>query len=366
MKIHQFVHTLTFGDAISDEVRSIQRLLREDGIDSEIYAVHWHQMYEGKVRDYRQFEPDLAQSKAAGAETAVVLHYSIGSPMNGLYLSHDVRRVLIYHNLTPERWYEAYNSRVAADLKRGKEELPKIIAGTELCLSDSSFNEKDLLEMGAKQTLVLPLLVDLAKWSVPANAGIAGAVRARGGVNIMHVGRIAPNKCIEDIIKAFYFFHHKIDKNSHLWLVGSDIDTELYSFELRSLIRDLLLHNAVSFPGALADSEVKAIYENSQLYLCMSEHEGFCVPLIEAMYFGLPVIAFDSSAVPDTLGDGGMLIADKDPGRTAELMHQILSSPALYERLQSQGRKRVESFSEAVFRKNLRERLLQPLSQPRR
>lgn len=361
MKIHQFVHTLTYGDAISDEARSIQRLLRDEGFQSEIYSVCWHEMFKGKIRDYRSFSADL-DSDGGNEETAVILHYSLGSPLNTLYLETPrIRKVMIYHNLTPEKWFQSYNPRVTRDLERGQAEFPEMVRATELCLADSSFNEKDLLALGAKKTLVLPLLVDLAKWSVPANPGIASAVRARGSANFVHVGRFAPNKCIEDIIRTFYFYNHKIDKNSHLWLVGSEVDTDLYSFELRSLVKDLRLHEHVSFPGSLADSEVKAIYENAAIYLCMSEHEGFCVPLIEAMHFGIPVLAYNSSAIAETLGDGGLLLANKSHAEIAELMHLVLHSPELREKLKTQGKRRVQAFSESQFRTNLKERLIAPL-----
>ncbi len=360
MKIHQFVHTLTVGDAISDEARSISRLLRAEGIQSEIYSAHWHGKYDGEVRSYKQFEDDLNAEN--GAPVAIVLHYSIGSPLNTLYLSHPgVKRAVIYHNLTPDRWFQGYNPRVTSDLTRGKDELPQIVNAADLCLADSGYNEKDLLALGAKRSHVLPLLVDLAKWSVPANAGIAGAVRGRASVNVVHVGRFAPNKCIEDIIRAFYFYHHKIEQKSHLWLIGSEVDTEIYSFELRNLVRELRLQDAVSFPGSLADSEVKAVYENADLYLCMSEHEGFCVPLIEAMYFSVPVIAFDSSAVGETLGDGGLLVGRKSPAELAELMAVVMSDGGLREKLKQQGRNRVQKFSEETFRQHLRTRLIEPL-----
>lgn len=367
MKIHQFVHTLTYGDAISDEARSIQRLLRDEGFESEIYCVHSHGMFKGMLRDYRNFNEEL-EATPKDEEVAVILHYSLGSPLNALFLNNSrIRKVMIYHNLTPEKWFQSYNPRVTRDLESGQAEFPEIVRGTELCLADSSYNEKDLIAAGASRTLVLPLLVDLAKWSVPANPGIASAVRARGNANIVHVGRFAPNKCLEDIIRAFYFFHHKIDKKSHLWLVGSEVDTDLYSFELRNMVKDLRLHEAVTFPGSLADSEVKAIYENSALYLCMSEHEGFCVPLIEAMHFNIPVLAYDSSAIAETLGEGGMLVGRKSFAEIAELMNLMIHDQALRSKLQAQGRKRVENYSESQFRKNLKERLIAPLlSEPTR
>ncbi len=362
MQIHQFVHTLTYGDAISNEAVSIRRILERSGTTSKIYCVHSHEKLKGEATDWGSFGPDLEQAKAKGEKVAVVLHYSIDSPLNRLYLEADgIGRALIYHNLTPERWYFGYNPRVVADLRRGREELPVLLRSVDVPLADSEFNRGELDAFGANGAEVLPLFIDPVKWAVPANAGIRGVLKSHGGKNILHVGRFAPNKCIEDIIKAFYFYHHKIEKESKLWLVGSDIDTEIYSFELRALVEELRLKNAVEFVGQVADTELRSFYETCDLYLCMSEHEGFCVPLIEAMHFGCPVIAFASSAVPDTLGDGGLLISRKAPHETAELMNIVLTDANLRSEMLARGRARVASFSESRFVERLQQVLLSPL-----
>ena len=177
-----------------------------------------------------------------------------------------------------------------------------------MCIADSSYNASELEGFGCKNPVVLPLTIDPDRWKVASNPGILSALRDHGGKNILHVGRLSPNKCIEDILKAFYFYHHKFDTTSKLWIVGHDIDTELYSLELRALCRKLRIHQAVMFTGSVADSELKAFFEGADAYICMSEHEGFCVPLIEALHHKVPVVAYNSSAVPETLGESGVLI----------------------------------------------------------
>ncbi|MFN8389837.1 MAG: glycosyltransferase [Bdellovibrionota bacterium] len=364
MQVHQFVHTLTYGDAISGEAIAIKRLLRESGITSEIYSLHTHEKLAGENRLWTHFSTDIQPALAAGEQVAVVLHYSIGSPLNALFRDQPgIARALIYHNLTPERFFLNYNARVVADLREGRAELPKLLRSVDVALADSPFNKTELIEFGATSAEVLPLLIDRKKWSVPANSGIKGVLAGHGGKNILHVGRFAPNKRLEDIIKAFYFYHHKIEKKSRLWLIGSDIDTEIYSFELRSLISELRLKDAVELVGMVADSELRSFYEASDLYLCMSEHEGFCVPIIEAMNFGLPVLAFDSSAVGDTLGDGGLLLQRKSPAEVAEVMNIMLSDQSLRAELISRGKKRVQEFGEEQFIAQLKKVLISPLQE---
>jgi glycosyltransferase involved in cell wall biosynthesis len=324
--------------------------------------VHAHEKLKSDAREKDRIASDLEEAARAGEKVALILHYSIDSPLNDIFKkAKNVSRALIYHNLTPERWYYSYNPRVVKDLERGREELPELLKLVDLPLADSEFNRQELSAFGCKRAEVLPLLIDSAKWSVASNPGIRGVLKGHGGTNILHVGRFAPNKCVEDIIKAFYFYHHKIEQKSKLWLIGSDIDTEIYSFELRMLITELRLREAVEIVGQVADTELRAFYENADTYLCMSEHEGFCVPLIEAMHFGCPVVAFDSSAVSETLGSAGLLLRRKSPAEVAELIHLVNTDRALRSELIARGHKRAAEFGESFFIKQLTSVLLEPL-----
>jgi glycosyltransferase involved in cell wall biosynthesis len=342
MVINQLVHTLSYGDAISGEVVAICRLLRAKGIKSEIFSINTNEKLKGWTRHYSEFCP---------GEQTLIHHYSLGSPLNELFIgATKARRITVYHNLTPEIWFEGYNARVLADLKQGREELPKVLASSDSIFADSTYNKEEVVGLGFKNCEVLPLLIDESKWGgIPANPGIAAALRGHGGVNILHVGRTAPNKRLEDILKAFYFYHHKINQKSRLWLVGSDIDTEIYSFELRMLISELRLKEAVTLTGSVAETELRAFYENSDLYLCMSEHEGFCVPLLEAMHFDVPILAYNSCAVPETLGSAGLVFNEKDFPLVAELMNIVLTDEKLRMQLIAAGRDRIGGFNETAF-----------------
>jgi glycosyltransferase involved in cell wall biosynthesis len=168
------------------------------------------------------------------------------------------------------------------------------------------------------------------------------------------VGRLAPNKCVEDVIKAFYFLVKYSDPQARLRLVGIDTDTELYSFSLRELANYLGIGYAVEFVGALADDEVRAMYEASDVYLCMSEHEGFCLPLIEAMHFGLPVVAYAAGAVPETLRDGGVLVREKRHAEIGQMLAKVANPGELRSQLQHKGRERVACFTYERFADRVR------------
>lgn len=354
MKIHQFVHTLAYGDAISNEALQLRRALQKQGIGSEIFVVHAHEKLKAQTRPYQTLG-ELPRDE----KTVFILHYSIASPLNEIFNDlQDCLRVLIYHNITPETWFLAYNARVVGDLRSARAGLAKAVNSADLVLADSAYNLSELST--DKPSAVFPLVLDEDKWNIAANAGIAGLLSSGGRANFLHVGRTAPNKCLEDILKIFYFFHHKIDKQSRLWLVGSDIDTEIYSFELRRLALELHIEEAVTFAGSVADCELRSFYENSDIYLCMSEHEGFCVPLLEAMHFGVPILAYAQPAVKETLSGAGIIFGEKRHAEIAEAAQLVLADNSLREKCVRAGRERLQEFGWTRFEERLAKHLIHP------
>lgn len=356
--VHQFVHTLSYGDAISGEVLALQRCLRGMGYESEIYCIHVHPRYEDQAHKYAKFVERYGYEFSGG----VVLHYSLGSPLNELYLAlRKANRALVYHNLTPAAWFYGINPRIVEDLEQGMRELPILCTASNQLIADSTFNAGELEKLGFSAT-VLELPVDPQRWQEPANQGIANILKSEPGPHILHVGRLAPNKCVEDIIKSFYFLHDHITRDARLWLVGIDIDTEIYSFSLKRLAFELNLDDAVRFVGQRDDSEVRAFYENCHAYLCMSEHEGFCLPVVEAMNFGLPVVALDSSALSDTVGSGGVLVSEKRHAEIGELLHEICTNSELRERVRQAGFERVKQLNFERFEGQVQQLFAAPSS----
>ncbi|MGH7818736.1 MAG: glycosyltransferase, partial [Candidatus Binatia bacterium] len=164
-----------------------------------------------------------------------------------------------------------------------------------------------------------------------------------GHANFLHVGRLVPNKRLEDVLKIFYFYRKRVDPDARLFLIGIDTDMEIYSFALRQMIHDIGLKGVV-FPGRVTERELVSYYRIADVYLCMSEHEGFCVPLLEAMHFGVPVIAYAAGAVPETLGDAGALATRKDFSELAELAALLCSDQRLRGAMVAAGRERVREY----------------------
>jgi glycosyltransferase involved in cell wall biosynthesis len=238
---------------------------------------------------------------------------------------------------------------VADDIEQGLRELPDLCRISDALWADSPYNAKELKQLGFEADVV-ELLVDPARWDAPRNEALYRSVKDSAGIQVLHVGRMAPNKCIEDIIKAFYFTVKYVDPQARLRLVGIDTDTELYSFSLRELANYLGIGYAVEFVGALSDSEVRSMYEGSDVYLCMSEHEGFCLPLIEAMRFELPIIAF-----AETLGEGGVLVREKRHAEIGALIAEVARPGALRQQLVAAGTRRVADFSYHRFERRVSE-----------
>ena len=193
MFVHQFVHVLNYGDAISGEAIAIKRLLEQQGIRCNIYCVHHHEKVKEYASDISEFSTFFEEDSD---EHCILLHYSIASSLNDLYAKQkSAKKALLYHNLTPVSWFLPYNARVAEDLKVGHKELPELLSISDIVLADSTYNKSELEALGCSSCEVLPLPIDQKKWGINSNNGIAKVLSSNGCKNFLHVGRLAPNKC---------------------------------------------------------------------------------------------------------------------------------------------------------------------------
>jgi glycosyltransferase involved in cell wall biosynthesis len=256
---------------------------------------------------------------------------------------------------------EPYNKAAAADCREGYEELAKLADKVDYCIADSEYNKQDLIKAGYKCKIdVLPILIAFSDYDKKPDAPLYGKYND-GVTNIIFTGRIASNKCQQDVIHAFGLYQKYYNSNSRLILVGNEGGYETYKLKMQKYAQLNCIKNVI-FTGHIRFAEILACYKAADLFLCMSEHEGFCVPLVEAMYFKIPVIAYNSSAVGETLGKGGILLNEKNALETAALMDKILKDKGLQKKIIANQNERLDDFAHdkilARFNELLRENVL--------
>ena len=297
--IHQVLSNLSYGDAIGNHTIWIRDQLQSMGFESEIFARHIAVEMLGQA--YPLTSPDLLPTGSA-----IIYHHSIGTEITPWVCNHSGPRALIYHNITPAEFFEPYEPEFAAICRHGRETLPQLADYFPVSVGDSKFNADELTACGFHKPGVLPLCIDPTNWAFPPDDRIMADFQD-GRTNILFVGRVAPNKRHEDLIYAFKFWLEE-DPTARLLLVGSVEASSLYKECLIELAQRLRVDHAVHFIGKVNHAELNAYYRCANFFWCFSDHEGFCVPLIEACAYGIPIVARASGAVPETLGDAGLLL----------------------------------------------------------
>jgi glycosyltransferase involved in cell wall biosynthesis len=323
--VHQVLATLGYGDAIGHEVLGIQRVLRAAGCDSEIFVETADPRLEQLTYDYR----DLVD--ASRPDNLLLHHFSIGSRASRVAFALPDRMALIYHNITPPQYFVGVHDALVELCWKGRRELGAYVERCDLALGDSEFNRAELAAIGFPRTGVLPVVPDFSHLDVTPDFHVAAAFDDEW-TNLLFVGRVIPNKRIEDLIRIFHAYKTRINPRSRLLLVGSYGGFEKYLALLQGMMAELGTSD-VHFAGHVSDEELAAYYQVADLFLCASEHEGFCVPLVEAFHMRVPVVAYAASAVPATLDGGGVLYEDRDPHRVALLVDALLSDRALHDRV---------------------------------
>jgi glycosyltransferase involved in cell wall biosynthesis len=339
--INQFLPNLTYGDAISNQAIWVRDQLRQAGFSSTIYV----QFIDPRVaHECRLFTPkELHRSDAA------IYHHSIGTEMTPHLIEFEKPKYLIYHNITPGEFFERYRPEFARILHSGREDLPRLARRFENSAGVSAFNAAELAENGFQNPGVLPLAIDPDKWAQPPDPAIMAQMQD-GRTNILFVGRFAPNKKQDDLIVAFsHYLHH--DPDARLILVGKPEPADPYLTHLRDLIAGLDLAESIHLPGSVEESQLAAYYRTAHLFWSMSEHEGFCVPLIESMWFDIPIFAFKAGAVPETLGDAGLMFSTKDdlPGLAAFVYLLLNDSTLRHKLIAAQRTRRLKFLPDKVL-----------------
>jgi glycosyltransferase involved in cell wall biosynthesis len=325
IRIHQVLATLGYGDAIGHEVLGIQRVLRQAGYDSEIFVETADHRLEPQTRDYRELV-DFSHR-----DNLLLHHFSLGSKASRTAYALPDRMALIYHNITPPEYFVGVHRRLARQTFRGRRELQAYADRCDLALGDSEFNRQDLEALGFSRTAVLPVVPDFSHLDREPNWLVARDFDDEW-TNIVFVGRVIANKKIEDLIAWFHTYRTIFNPRSRLLLVGAQSGFERYLASLHQLVGRLGATH-VHFVGHVSDEELVAFYETADLFLCASEHEGFCVPIVEAFYKQVPVLAYAATAIPSTMDGAGVLFEDRDPIHVASLIDAIVSDAALQDRI---------------------------------
>ncbi len=339
MQVHQLVPGLSVGDAVTNHALEIQQILRELGHESNIYSVSKHVSPHMKSAclDYKE------HASKSSKENIALYHFSTGSELTPYFQSLPDKKMMVYHNITPARFFQGLSEEKAKSVEEGRTQLNQLATSSEISLGVSEYNRSELEEAGYKNTGVLPLVIDPPSWDGSINDSLLKQYRD-GKTNILFVGRIAPNKKFEDLIRTFYYYQKTVNPNSRLLLVGSHIGMEKYYAFLKALVNELDLKDVV-FSGHVSDEDVRTYYQCGDLFLCLSEHEGFCLPLLEAIHVGLPVMAYDACAIGETLGGRGVLIKEKNFLEIAELAGKIMADSALTEQIVAGQKERLNAFT---------------------
>jgi glycosyltransferase involved in cell wall biosynthesis len=347
MVVNQWVPAAHRGDAIGDSARAVRDLLRAQGHEAGIYALHIDDDMRGDAHPFGD--------PAAAAGDVTILHFAVPSPMTEAFARLPRGRVLQYHNITPARFYAPYDPAIYRLAVIGRRELASLAGRCDLALGDSEYNRQELEALGFAETGVFPVAVDLRRITDAPRTPALEKWLNDGLTNFLFVGRMVPNKKIEDIIRLAEHYKRYVDAHYRFIFVGRDDGVPRYTNMLRALIAELgWLPDRYLFTGGVPDRELAAYYRYSSVYISMSEHEGFCVPLLEAMAADLPILAYSCTAIPDTLAGAGVQFAPKDFEHAAELLGLLAFDDGVRASVIDGQRRRLAQFNAARLDLELR------------
>lgn len=347
MRIVQILESIAWGDAIGNHVQALDDLFSRAGIEHAVFANAIDPRLKARARHVSLYD--------AKSSDLILYHLSTGSDLNYSVTTYPGKLVINYHNITPAHFFEGYNDRAAASCVSGREGLRYLAEYAEHAIAVSNYNARELEEARYRCPIdVVPILLDMRHLGASCPMDNHGRGFVDGlPTKVLFVGRIAPNKRIERVIEDFTYVK-RIDPRAKLTLVGNAGGMESYLLKLRKYVRKLRLSD-VEFKGHVSLGVMLNHFRTADVFLCESAHEGFCVPLVEAMHFGLPIVAQDSSAVGETLGEGGLLLTRDDPREAALAVDLVLRSEELRERIKAGQQLQLDRFDpDAVGRTYLK------------
>ena len=340
VRVDQVIPSLASRDAIGVSSLNLRDGLRAAGIDSDIF--------------YGSFTPDVEQEGRPVIELGratrgrwLLYQASIGSPVYDILAARSEPKLVNYHNITPASLLRDWEPAVAYEASLGREQLARLAPQSRFAVADSGFNESELLALGYSGTAVVPLLIDMQSKSDLPDPDLTERLQQRkereGGADLLYVGKISPHKAPHDLVKMLDVLRRTYDPAARLHLIGSPLG-ETYEPALRAFIAELELEEAVNLPGSVSGAELEAYFRAADVFVMASDHEGFCVPLAEAMGHGVPIVAYGVAAVPETVADAGLVLPDKSALPFAAAVGRVLGDPQLRSLLASAGRARAAGF----------------------
>lgn len=338
MRIIQILSELKYGDAVGNDAIAVCKVIEEMGYETGIYSEKIDDRLSGPYYD-------ISKLPRLYADDIVIFNHCTVSNLCYKLPELGGRKIMIYHNITPPQFFEPYSKEIAANVALGYSQTRYLSDKIDYIMADSGYNLSDLRAMGYKcEGVIRPILIRFQDYENEPDREVIEKYKNDGYTNIVFVGRVAPNKKHEDMIAAFAYYKKHIDPKSRLIFVGADGCVGNYQQLLKSYIEQFEIDDVV-FTGHTSFATMLAYYKIADVYLSLSEHEGFCVPLVEAMYFGVPVVAYDSSAVGETLGGSGILLDDKSPVFVAKVIERISRDRDLRECVIDKQNKRLADFS---------------------
>jgi len=339
MRILQIATNLVPGDAISNHVFELDKIFKAAGLDSWICGVdvdkRLHEKY--SIISFEELpKPD--------PQDIVVYHLCQKHYINEIIDKMICKKILIYHNMTPGYYYSEYLPEFSKHLDKSTDAMKAMNSCFDWCIADSEFNKQQLIEFGYNEEIisVIPIPLEFSDFNQPPDEKTVEKY-SNGYTNILFVGRIAPNKKFEDIIRIFAYYKKHMNKKSRLILVGGS-SSKKYLYKLKEYVK-ILETDDIEFTGKIPFGEILAYYSVADIFLCMSEHEGFCVPLVEAMLFDIPIIAYESTAIPYTLSGSGVLVDDKDPALISKIIDIIVTDETVRHEIIKGQQERLEFFN---------------------
>ena len=323
MRVIQLVDNISYGDAIGNHVAALDGVFNAAGIRTELYANRIDKRFpKGTAKPVRKL-------KHVKKEDIIIYHMSSGTPLNREWVQWDCYRVMMYHNITPPHFFRPYSRTFANILRSGLEDVLWLKDYVHECWVSSKYNRQDLLNLGYsdQQIRMMPGYLIPFEDYISAGQSVTNHLFDDGRTNVLFVGRLAPNKKQEDVIRSFAFYKERYDLQARLILIGSET-LPGYAADLRTYVQNLHLEDVV-FLGHVSFQDIVSCYQTAKVFVCLSEHEGFCIPLVEAMFFHIPVLAFGAGAVEGTLGGGGVVIDNKNPAFVAKWIDRLVKDDTL-------------------------------------